>query len=128
MHVIGHHDERIQNITVMIEMPQRVDYNFSQIRFFENALAVSLVEPVFATILKPFLVLIFRSQYPKVQDGIFAMSLILLSIAEECFAVQRQPIGTSRSTCASFCSQCGRLRRCLSDFTVRDPSGGIAAD
>src|SRR5438093_9657512 len=45
-------------------MPQRVDHNCSHVRFFENALAVSLVEPMFTILLKSLLIFILGNSIP----------------------------------------------------------------
>ena len=64
MNVIRHHHKCIQQIPVTIEMPQRANYNCRCICFFENALAMSLIEPLFTVVLKSFLVFVLRGSIP----------------------------------------------------------------
>jgi riboflavin transporter FmnP len=65
MHVIGHHHKCIQNIAVTIEVPQCLNYDFSNVGFFEKTFAMSLVEPMFTIVLKSLLVFVFRRGIPR---------------------------------------------------------------
>ena len=56
MHVIGHHDESIQNITVAIEMPQGICNDFGRSRIAQKAGTDALVEPPLARFDKAFFV------------------------------------------------------------------------
>jgi hypothetical protein len=65
VHVIRHNDERIEDISVAIEMSQRVGYDCGHTWFFENALAMSPVEPLLAIVLKSLLIFVFSGRIPR---------------------------------------------------------------
>src|SRR5467141_3055552 len=47
-HVIGHHDESVQKVTVVIEMPQGIRHDFRCRRIAQKAGTDALVEPPLA--------------------------------------------------------------------------------
>src|SRR6266496_5374904 len=65
VHVIRHNDERIEDISVAIEMSQRVGYDCGHTWFFENALAMSPVEPLLAIVMKSLLIFVFSGRIPR---------------------------------------------------------------
>src|SRR5438874_6740693 len=48
MHVIGHHDESVQNVMIAIEMPQGICNDFGRSRIAQKAGTDALVEPALA--------------------------------------------------------------------------------
>ena len=48
MHVIGHYDESVQNVAVVIEMPQGIRHDFCRSRIAQKAGTGALVEPPLA--------------------------------------------------------------------------------
>ena|SRR5438067_11756235 len=48
MHVIGHHDESVQNVTIAIEMPQGICNDFGRSRIAQKTGTNPLVEPPLA--------------------------------------------------------------------------------